>query len=156
GTPSLLAISGKDGSVLWAFSAGLENRAHAAVRAEGLRSGQVMGVPAVADVDRDGTLDLIAEFAILDDPARRLPPLGTPRRRHGQAEEVLSGVLRVVAVVSGRSGKELWHSQIDREPVDLNQETLAHCVDSIRGPKGPFVAVVNGTRQMSFDPASGE
>ena len=37
GTPSLLAISGKDGSLLWTFSADLDNRAQAAVPAGGLR-----------------------------------------------------------------------------------------------------------------------
>ena len=114
-----------------------------------------MGEPALADVDRDGTADLIAEFAVFDDPMGLLTQPGTPAGPGGEAEKVLSGLRRIVAAVSGRSGKELWHRQIDREPVDLNQETLAHGVDYILQPKGPFVAVVNGTSQMALDPATG-
>ncbi len=115
-----------------------------------------MGVPVVADVDRDGTADLIAEFAVLDDPTGLLSERDTPAGRRGQAEKVLSGLRRIVVAVSGRSGKELWHWQIDREPVDLNQETLAHGVDYILQPKGPFLAVVNGPSQVSLDPATGQ
>ena len=139
---------------MWTFSADLDNRAQSVVPAGELRAGRVMGVPAMADVDRDGTADLIAEFAVLDDPTGLVTQPGTPARRRGQAEKVLS-CRRIVAAVSGRSGKELWHRQIDREPVDLNEESLAHGVDYIFQPKGPFVAVVSGTSQMSLDPATG-
>ena len=155
GTPSLLAISGKDGSLLWTFSADLDNRAQTAVPAGGLRSGQVMGMPAVAGVDGDGIADLIAEFAILDDPMGLVTQPDTPARRGANAERILSA-RRTVFAVSGRSGKELWHRQLDREPVDLNQESLAHGVDYARQPKGPFVAVASGQSQVSLDPATGQ
>ncbi len=79
---------------------------------------------------------------------------GTPAGAGGEAERVLSGLRRIVVAVSGRSGKEFWHRQIDRELVDLNQESLAH-VDFILQAKGPFLAVANGTSQMSLDPATG-
>jgi outer membrane protein assembly factor BamB len=154
GTPSLLAISGKDGSVLWTFSADLDNPAQAAVPDDGIRSGQVMGVPAIADIDRDGSADLIAEFAVLDDPTGLVRLPGTTAGRGALAERILFA-RRTVCAVSGRSGKELWHRQIDQEPVDLNQETLAHGVDHVSQSNGPFVAVVNGTSQMSLDPATG-
>ena len=103
-----------------------------------------MGVPAVADVDRDGTADLIAEFAVLDDPTGLVTPTGHTGAKGRAGRENPRPAVASSCAVSGRSGKELWHRQIDRKPVDLNQEALAHGVDYISQPKGPFVAVVNG------------
>jgi outer membrane protein assembly factor BamB len=154
GTPSLLAVSGKDGSVLWTFSADLDNSTQTAVPDGGIRSGQVMGVPAIADIDRDGTADLIAEFAVLDNPIGLVSQPGTPAGTAALPEKILFA-RRTVCAVSGRSGKPLWKRSIDASPVDLNQETLAHGVDYIFQPKGPFVAVGNATSQMSLDPATG-
>ena len=39
------------------------DKAHATPLPKVVRPGRIMGAPAVADVDRDGTMDLIAEFA---------------------------------------------------------------------------------------------
>ena len=58
----------------------------------------------MADIDGDGTMDLIAEFVASDDPNGLLS---------GEALKILDG-RRVVVAVSGRSGKELWNYPIDR------------------------------------------
>src|SRR5262249_30448267 len=67
GTPSLVAVSGKDGSLLWTYSAD-PGAAVPRPAAEDLHPGQIMGTAAMTDVDGDGAADLIAEFVILDNP----------------------------------------------------------------------------------------
>ena len=76
--------SGKDGSLLWTFSADLDNSARPRCPLEDSRPGRVMGAPAMADVDGDGTADLIAEFAVFDDPKGLVSQPGTPARRGGE------------------------------------------------------------------------
>ena len=86
GTPSLLALSGKDGSLLWTYSAD-PGAAVPGPAAEVLHPGQIMGTPAVADVDGDGASDLIAEFVILDDPEGLRPPIkGNDRAQRGSRD----------------------------------------------------------------------
>ena len=65
GTPSFLALSGKDGSLLWTYSADPGGPATPRSAEEVPRPGRIMGAPAVVDVDGDGTTDLIAEFVVL-------------------------------------------------------------------------------------------
>ena len=85
GTPSLLALSGKDGSVLWAYSADPGGPA-TPLSAEGPPSpGRVAAAPATVDVDGDGITDLVAEFVVLDDPQGLVtPPDRMARKRHGR------------------------------------------------------------------------
>ena len=74
GTPSLLALSGKDGSVLWAYSADPGSSATPRSVQGVLHPGRVAGAPAAVDVDGDGITDLIAEFVVLDDPQGLVTP----------------------------------------------------------------------------------
>ncbi len=99
----------------------------------------------MADIDRDGTMDLIAEFVASDDPNGLLS---------GEAVKILDG-RRVVVAVSGRSGKELWNYPIDRKTVDLPFETLDHGITYVPHPKGPFVALVDGSKVIGLDPKTG-
>jgi tRNA A-37 threonylcarbamoyl transferase component Bud32 len=90
---ALLAVSGKDGRVLWCY------RAQPPPKAEGGKAAgaspvqsTVIGLPALADVD--GTPDFIAAFASA--------PLSNPK-----------GAQRWIEAISGRSGKSLWRRQLD-------------------------------------------
>ncbi len=81
GTPSLLAFSGKDGSLLWAYSADPGGPAMPRSVQGVLHPGRIMGAPAAVDVDGDGITDLIAEFVVLDDPQGLVtPPVEWPGR----------------------------------------------------------------------------
>jgi outer membrane protein assembly factor BamB/predicted Ser/Thr protein kinase len=154
GTPSLLALSGKDGSFLWKYSADPGSLAPPRPDAEALHTGQIMGAPAVADVNGDGTADLIAEFVIVDDPEVLMRRPREPTSRNQGAEPVLAG-RRMVAAVSGRSGKPLWSYPIDPKPTDLPSATFDHGVTYVFQSKGPVVAVIDGSKWIGLDPATG-
>jgi tRNA A-37 threonylcarbamoyl transferase component Bud32 len=154
GTPSLLTLSGKDGSVLWAYSADPGGSATPLSVQAAPHPGRVAGAPAAVDVDRDGITDLVAEFVVLDDPQGLVtPPVAWPGL--GMAAEKTFAARRVVAAVSGRSGKELWSNLIDQKPTDLTHESFNHGITYVSQPNRPLVAVVNGTKWIGLDPATG-
>ncbi len=57
--------------------------------------------------------------------------------------------------VSGRSGKELWSYAIDRKLADLPSESFDHGITYVFQPKRPFVALVDGSKWIGLDPATG-
>ncbi len=57
--------------------------------------------------------------------------------------------------VSGRSGKQLWNYLIDRKPTDLPSETFDHGITYVSQAERPFVAVVDGSKWIGLDPATG-
>ena len=61
----------------------------------------------------------------------------------------------MVVAVSGRSGKPLWNYLIDRKPTDLPAEALDHGISYISQAKGSFVAVIDGSKWIGLDPATG-
>jgi outer membrane protein assembly factor BamB len=89
---ALLALSGKDGKVLWRYLAPEPewDPRRGPVRTS---TGTVVGMPAVADVDGDGVPDLIATFT-------QLP------RADGTTP-------RWVEALSGRDGTSLWRYDLD-------------------------------------------
>ena len=84
GTPSLLALSGKDGSMLWTYTAEAEAAAgripHGPAWPQSIeqvpRPGRVLGAPSLRDIDGDGVADLIAAFVLFEDG----PPVRPPSR----------------------------------------------------------------------------
>jgi len=81
--PALLAVSGKDGRPLWWFSSGYGERD----KERPLENADTIDRPAVADVDGDGTPDLITLF------------VNAQRRTWVEA-------------ISGRTGKSPWKRQL--------------------------------------------
>src|SRR5262249_23934461 len=116
--------------------------------------GQIMGTAAVTDVDGDGAADLIAEFVILDDPEGLIRRPREPAGRNEEAETVLAA-RRMVVAVSGRSGKPLWDDLIDRKPTELPAEPLDHGISYTSQAKSSFVAVIDGSKWIGLDPATG-
>jgi tRNA A-37 threonylcarbamoyl transferase component Bud32 len=153
GTPSLVAVSGKDGSLLWTYSAD-PGAAVPRPAGEDLRPGQIMGTAAVTDVDGDGAADLIAEFVILEEPDGLIRRPREPAGRNEEAEPVLAAC-RMVVAVSGRSGKPLWDDLIDRKAADLPAEALDHGISYISQAKGSFLAVIDGSKWIGLDPTTG-
>ena len=116
-----------------------------------------MGEPAAADVDGDGTVDVIAVFASFDDPhaiaARPDDPTGAASTIMPPAS---TAGRRVATAVSGRSGKWLWNHLLDRKSRDRVHERL-----SDRGPTvlsnraGKTMTIVSGSQWVALDAATG-
>ncbi len=163
GTPSLLALSGKDGSMLWTYSAEIDGRGGLDIHGPAWphsieqvpRPGAVLGSPALRDVDGDFVPDLIAAFVLLED----VPPSLRPRGSTDQPAVVVWETVkhrgrRVVLAVSGRSGRALWVHPIDQlapEPSDCG-------VMLMDGRNGLTAAFVDGARGtwIGFNPANGQ
>ena len=154
GTPSFLALSGKDGALLWTYSADPGEPATPRSADDDRRPGRIVGAPATVDVDGDGTMDLIAEFAVFDDPAALVTKPSQNMGWGAPTQRILTG-RRIVVAVSGRSGKELWNYAIDRKLADLPSESFDHGIKYVFQPKRPFVALVDGSKWIGLDPATG-
>jgi tRNA A-37 threonylcarbamoyl transferase component Bud32 len=116
---ALWAISGaakadKKGKELWWFSAG---------------PGETLGLPAVADVDGDGTPDFIATFAA-------------------------KGNVWIEAV-SGKTGKSLWKAALER-PWFQSAEHSRWAPQVVQLDGRPVVICVAGTRMVGLDLKTGK
>ena len=162
GTPSLLALSGKDGAFLWTYSADAEGKEgpdpHGPAWPESIeqapRFGRVLGSPSHEDVDGDGIPDLVAAFAIFEDgPRGILPP--------GQVAYLNPWLFshpgrRVIAAVSGRSGRPLWSTPIDRKSTTIPSDPFDRGATLLHARRGSTVAFVDGSRWIGLDPATGQ
>jgi outer membrane protein assembly factor BamB len=100
---ALLALSGKDGTILWLTPDPLPEDQRLSTNHDyfdrGSR-GSIVGVPVAADVDGDGVTDLVAAFISWD---RR-------DRKDGTKPAV-----RWVEAFAGRTGKSLWRRELDSQ-----------------------------------------
>ncbi len=161
-TPSLLALSGKDGSLLWNYTADpdgpggprSDGPVFAERRPEG-RAGVLIGPPAVVDCDRDGTLDLISTVVFFESQRQRReraaqanPRAGTP----GQARRSQ----RLVVAVSGRSGRWIWSHRLDNELTVHTQDSNKRRATIAGGRGSGAVVILDDSRLIRLDPASGK
>jgi serine/threonine protein kinase/outer membrane protein assembly factor BamB len=162
GTPSLLALSGRDGGLLWRFTANEEGPGGPDANGPELPGqvdtkvvvGQALGEPAAADVDGDGTADVITMFAILDDSEGVVAR--APVERRSNALTLLSTGRRIVTAVSGRSGKWLWNYRLDSESSNLWNARLFDRGVALAAKVGrPIVGVEAGSKWIGLDGATG-
>ncbi len=157
GTPSFLALSGANGSMLWNYMAQADGPGgpdlHGPAWPQSIeqvpRPGRVLGSASSRDIDGDGIADLIAAFVLLDD----LPPRVFPRGRKAQPTVVewdgsTHRGRRVIVAVSGRSGKAVWSYPIDRQTTTSLFDPFDHGAIVIDGRKGATVAFVDGAAGM--------
>ncbi len=153
--PALLALSGKDGSLLWNHTADLDSPS--AARPGGQRREPntprrsfVAGAPAVADCDRDGTPDLIATVVVVE-PA----PQAKDESQSAAPAAGANPCRRIIMAVSGRTGGWLWSNALEKTFAEIpshfwNRPRLVH------GRQSAIVAVEDDTRwHSSLDPATG-
>ena len=160
GTSALLALSGKDGSLLWNFvaepdgSGGPRRDVPGMTNSSGLITARdIAGKPAIADLDGDGAPDLVAAFIFSDlheetqkqsaGSARSPAPVLTWQHR------------RMVMAVSGRSGRLLWASPVEGIFPDRPQEAWTQPSVVVEGAQSKLVACVDGTKWRGLDPATG-
>ncbi len=162
GTSAFLAQSGENGSMLWNCAAGLDEKGGFQATGldlnrmdtERLITGQIIGVPALADIDRDGAPDLIATiiFAELDDDAAR--------RRQAKSPGVLAVQpeifhCRLVMAISSRSGRALWTYPLDQAFADVPRESWERPSVLVQGRHRALVAVLDGAQWLGLDLATG-
>jgi tRNA A-37 threonylcarbamoyl transferase component Bud32 len=143
-SPSLLAVSGKDGSVLW------WHRARPAGTGAPAGRGATAGDAVIGDADGDGVEDFFASFTAVREGVRinaQSPP--------GQTDSYIW-----VEAVSGRDGHCIWTRETTVPPHEGLERGVVQY--TIWGPriiklKGQsVVAVTAGTRWEGFNPKSGE
>ncbi len=160
--PALLAVSGRNGAVLWTHRAELDGPGSAypdvavmpdPARPE-TRPGEFLSPPVAVDVDHDGVPDLLGtvsfgEFSTGSQARARMP--GAPPRRAPRVDLRR----RVVLAVSGRTGKRIWSHAIDREFATVSKGKPGAPAELVAGRNGSTVALVEGSTWSGLDPATG-
>jgi serine/threonine protein kinase len=127
--PSLLALSGADGSVLWWFRSNPRDPDGNPLPDSAGRRGAVVSRPAIADVDGDGTADIVACFCS-------------------------SAAQTWLESVSGRTGESLWRCTIEagfeKALSSSNDSRKAHSAGRVNIAliEGRRVAVTTGNQKL--------
>ncbi len=158
--PGILAMSGANGSVLWNYHAardgaggprptgpatwGIDSERMPDPADDDSLRGQILGEPALHDVDGDGTPDLIASVAF------GMTSFGSP----GSASDArgLDVHARSIVAVSGKTGLPLW-----RTPAGNREEggRLDWRAVLVVGRRSTTVAFLRGSRWIGLDPKTG-
>ena len=137
---AFVALSGKDGSLLWSFRATPDGRRGPQPLDRDLPVfspwSSTAGDPAIADVNRDGTPDVIATFLF--------------------SAVSISEHRRVVVAISGRSGEWLWSYAIDKTPIAVPDASKDRPAVMVQGRQSGLVAYVDGSEWIGLDPATGK
>ena len=188
-TPSLLAVSGKDGSMLWTYSAAIDglggpdplgpdqlDKALEEANAKGsgkslpaVKGGRVIGSPALVQIDGDGVLDLLALYFVFDDSNDRAFSFAVDG--NVTRFEMHQSGRRVIAAISGRTGRALWSRTLDATTMSrpwlwdhINRgfatpppfAVFDSQIAVVPGRKGPIVAHVADSQWTELDLTTGK
>jgi hypothetical protein len=155
---SFIALSGQDGSMLWNYAAQLEGPGGPQTEGPSVprpaepthRPGELMGWPAIGDVDGDGTPDLIATLVFHELPAE-------VQRRTGNTPTPMMPIFsrRIVLAVSGRSGRWLWTFPLDRTFSANKARYRDRPAALLRGRSSALVAILDVSHVIVLDPSTG-
>jgi hypothetical protein len=126
---AFVAFSGKNGALLWKYFAAADGqpgspRSESQRALASLNQGATAGDPAIADVNRDGTPDLIATLV----PSESIQQQG-----------------RIVVAISGRSGAWLWSYPIDESARTAWGTDFDRPAVLVQGRGSKLVAYVDGS-----------
>jgi PQQ-like domain len=153
----LLALSGKDGSILWNFIAQVDGPGgphEGDPERNDIKKewGLTAGKPAMADADRDGIPDFFVTFVFPNWSKEDGKPAPAP-------ESMEDGeIVRrrcTVAAISGRTGRTLWTHPVDQNfPGDVEN---AHVEPAALVPGKPstLLGFVDNQRWLGLDSATG-
>ena len=160
---AFLALSGKNGSMLWNHVAELDGPGGPRQDGPGSlsqanpspRTSWLNGTPILADVDRDGAADVIATciFAETREESARRPQAKSASNPAGNNPPFYR---RVVMAISGRSGRQLWKFAIDQTFQSTWQAAWKQPPALLQGRQSTLVSVVDGARWLGLDPATGQ
>ena len=155
---AFLAVSGQDGSMLWNYvptfdgPGGPQPEGPEAIGPPEFpeRPASLIGWPAIADVDGDGTPDLIATQVFHELPAE-------VERRTGKRATLTTFVFsrRFVLAISGRSGRWLWTFPVDRVFTAIKSRYWDRPAALLRARRSALLAILDGSQVILVDPANG-
>jgi hypothetical protein len=141
--PDLLAVSGKDGAVLWWHQA---RPLPAEALGQGLTSDGTLALcePLLCDVDGDGTPDVLAAFscAARDFRLKDRQKLSLPYEAFIEA-------------VSGRTGQTLWKHRLEDVAFIHSHNFIPFSLTPSRQGGKPALTVFAGNRLLTLDLATG-
>jgi PQQ-like domain len=146
---SFLAVSGSDGSMLWNRSVQLDRSSGP----QGKAQSDIAGEPAISDVDRDGTPDVVATV-LLPAPDEE-KPRGADEAVNARTGSELTFFRRVLVAISGRSGRQLWINAADRAVAVAPGEQWRQLATLVQGKRLQQLWVVDETKWISLDPTNG-
>ena len=149
GPAALVALSGKDGSMLWNYFAepdgpGGPRKSGPELSARLRSSSYTAGKPVMADVDHDGTPDCVATF-VFSKPEEESSALGP---KNGSCKRTIVGV-------SGRTGRSLWAHPFDRDFLETPDPLRIGPAVLVQGRRSAILAFLDVTKWVGLDPATG-
>ncbi len=154
-----VAISGKDASALWADVPLIDGAALpqpkvslslSPTRTQG-RPVEMIGSPVLADVDRDGTPDLLATLAYHESPGETAHRLKIASAGGDVSARPAAQLRRVIEAVSGRSGNLLWAYPVETSFSDLPRDSANKSATLWRGARSAWVAIVDENQWVGID-----
>ncbi len=159
-----VAVSGKDGNAIWAYVPLIDGAADPQPKVSfslsptwSRQAGLVdmIGAPLLADVDSDGTPDLIATLAYHESPAETGGRLKIAAEGGDVSARPAAQLRRMIEAVSGRSGDLLWTYPVEKAFSDPPRDSANKSATLWRGARSDWVAIVDDTQWVGLDARTG-